>query len=80
MGQRFAELAFTPLVKEEQRVHGSRHLYERVEQSPDLGNRLDWTSRSLSESAMASTWVPSRRQAGRISSFAGAIWVRPGVG
>ncbi|HMG84780.1 MAG TPA: pyridoxamine 5'-phosphate oxidase family protein [Terracidiphilus sp.] len=40
MGRRFAELAFTPLVKEEQRVHGSRHLYERVEQSPDPGDRL----------------------------------------
>ncbi len=40
MGRRFAELAFTPLVKEEQLRHGSRHLYERVEQSPDLGNRL----------------------------------------
>jgi len=40
MGRRFAELAFTPLVKEEQRVHGSRHLYERVEHSPDLGDRL----------------------------------------
>jgi uncharacterized protein len=40
MGRRFAELAFTPLVKEEQKVHGSRHLYERVERSPDLGDRL----------------------------------------
>jgi len=40
MGRRFAELAFTPLVKEEQTLHGSRHLYERVEHSPDLGDRL----------------------------------------
>ena len=40
MGRRFAELAFTPLVKEEQRLHGSRYLYERVEQSPDAGDRL----------------------------------------
>jgi uncharacterized protein len=40
MSRRFAELAFTPLVKEEQRVHGSRHLYERVEHSPDAGDRL----------------------------------------
>jgi hypothetical protein len=40
MGRRFAELAFTPLVKKEQKVHGSRHLYERVEQSPDFGDRL----------------------------------------
>jgi uncharacterized protein len=40
MSRRFAELAFTPLVKEEQVRHGSRHLYERVEHSPDPGNRL----------------------------------------
>jgi predicted pyridoxine 5'-phosphate oxidase superfamily flavin-nucleotide-binding protein len=40
MGRRFAELAFTPLVKEQQKLHGSRHLYERVENSPDPGDRL----------------------------------------
>lgn len=40
MGRRFAELAFTPLVKEQQQQHGSRHLYERVEQSSDPGDRL----------------------------------------
>jgi predicted pyridoxine 5'-phosphate oxidase superfamily flavin-nucleotide-binding protein len=40
MGRRFAELAFTPLVKEQQKLHGSRHLYERVENSPDRGDRL----------------------------------------
>ena len=40
MGRRFAELAFTPLVKEQQRQHNSRHMYERVEQSPDLGDTL----------------------------------------
>ncbi|HEY1984297.1 MAG TPA: pyridoxamine 5'-phosphate oxidase family protein [Terracidiphilus sp.] len=40
MSRRFAELAFTPLVKEQQRLHGSRHLYERAEQSFDLGDRL----------------------------------------
>jgi len=40
MGRRFAELAFTPLVKQQQTLHGSRHLYERVEQSPDMGDRL----------------------------------------
>jgi predicted pyridoxine 5'-phosphate oxidase superfamily flavin-nucleotide-binding protein len=40
MGRRFAELAFTPLVKEEQQQHGSRHLYERVDHSLDPGNRL----------------------------------------
>jgi uncharacterized protein len=40
MGRRFAELAFTPLVKKQQEKHGSRHLYERVEHSNDAGDRL----------------------------------------
>jgi len=40
MGRRFAELAFTPLVMEQQEKHGSRHLYERVEQSGYAGDRL----------------------------------------
>jgi hypothetical protein len=40
MGHRFAELAFTPLVKEEQKKHGSRHLYERMERSSNAGDRL----------------------------------------
>jgi predicted pyridoxine 5'-phosphate oxidase superfamily flavin-nucleotide-binding protein len=40
MGRRFAKLAFTPLVKEQQQRHGSRHLYERGEHSPDLVDRL----------------------------------------
>jgi predicted pyridoxine 5'-phosphate oxidase superfamily flavin-nucleotide-binding protein len=40
MGRRFAELAFTPAVKKQQQIHGSRHLYERVEQSADLGDSL----------------------------------------
>ena len=40
MGQRFAEIAFTPLVKKHQQLHGSRHLYERVEHSGDPGDRL----------------------------------------
>ena len=40
MGRRFAELAFTPLVKEQQTKRGSRHLYERVEKSPVLGDTL----------------------------------------
>lgn len=40
MGRRFAELAFTPLVKQQQEQHGSRQAYERVEHSPDAGDRL----------------------------------------
>jgi uncharacterized protein len=40
MGRRFAELAFTPLVKEQQQKHGSRYLYERTERSNDAGDRL----------------------------------------
>jgi uncharacterized protein len=40
MGRRFAELAFTPLVKHHQQLHGSRSMYERVERSGDTGDRL----------------------------------------
>ena len=40
MGRRFAELAFTPLVKEQQLLHGSRQAYARVEQFGDPGDRL----------------------------------------
>lgn len=40
MGRRFAELAFTPLVKEQQEKHGSRYLYDRVERADDPGDRL----------------------------------------
>jgi len=40
MGRRFAEIAFTPLVKQQQKQRGSRHLYERVEKSNDFGDRL----------------------------------------
>ena len=40
MGRRFAELAFTPLVKAQQTERGSRQLYERVERSSDLGDKL----------------------------------------
>jgi predicted pyridoxine 5'-phosphate oxidase superfamily flavin-nucleotide-binding protein len=40
MGRRFAELAFTPAIKAQQIKHGSRTIYERVEQSHDLGDRL----------------------------------------
>jgi hypothetical protein len=40
MGRRFAELAFTPLVKKHQQQHGSRDSYARVEQLGDPGDRL----------------------------------------
>jgi predicted pyridoxine 5'-phosphate oxidase superfamily flavin-nucleotide-binding protein len=50
MGRRFAELAFTPAVREQQSQHGSRHLYERVENSTDLGNRLGEEERAFLES------------------------------
>jgi uncharacterized protein len=44
MGQRFAEIAFTPGVKDEQSAHNSRHLYERMEQprrAPDALGHSD---------------------------------------
>ena len=43
MGRGFAQIAFTPAVKEQQEKHGSRHLYERMEssgQADDAGDRL----------------------------------------
>ncbi len=47
MGRRFAELAFTPLVKEQQEKHGSRHLYERAERSDNAGDRLGTIEREF---------------------------------
>jgi uncharacterized protein len=47
MGRRFAELAFTPLVKEQQEKHGSRYLYERAEQSGGSGDQLGEHERDL---------------------------------
>ena len=40
MGRRFQELAFTPLVKEQQERHGSRRQYERVAQTAPAGETL----------------------------------------
>jgi len=40
MGRSFAQIAFTPFVKEEQIKHGSRSQYERVEQLSPPGNKL----------------------------------------
>ena len=50
MGRRFAELAFTPAVKAQQQQHGSRDLYERVEQSNDPGDRLGLDERAFIQS------------------------------
>jgi predicted pyridoxine 5'-phosphate oxidase superfamily flavin-nucleotide-binding protein len=40
MGRRFQEIAFTPLVKEQQQEHGSRRQYERMEQTSPQGDTL----------------------------------------
>jgi uncharacterized protein len=40
MSRRFAELAFTPLVKEQQTQHGSRRQYARMEAAGEPGDRL----------------------------------------
>jgi len=40
MSRRYAQLAFTPLVKQQQEQHGSRPQYERVEQQGAPGDRL----------------------------------------
>jgi hypothetical protein len=40
MSRRFAELAFTPLVKAQQERHGSRRQYARMEEIGEAGDRL----------------------------------------
>ncbi|MGC2110213.1 MAG: pyridoxamine 5'-phosphate oxidase family protein [Candidatus Korobacteraceae bacterium] len=40
MSRRYAELAFTPLVKAQQEKHGSRRQYARMEQMGEPGDRL----------------------------------------
>jgi len=40
MGRQFAKIAFTPLVKKQQELHGSRRQYQRVEEGGDPGIRL----------------------------------------
>ena len=47
MSQNFAKIAFTPLVKELQALHGSRRQYERIEQSGAPGNRLTEAERGF---------------------------------
>ncbi len=47
MSQSFARIAFTPLVKEQQTVHGSRRQYERVEQFGPTGDRLTEAERAF---------------------------------
>ena len=59
MSRRFAEIAFTPLVKEQQQLHGSRRQYARVEETGETGDRLGPFERDFIESRdgfyMAST-------------------------
>jgi predicted pyridoxine 5'-phosphate oxidase superfamily flavin-nucleotide-binding protein len=40
MGKSFAKIAFTPLVKQQQTLHGSRTAYDRVEQTGPPGDSL----------------------------------------
>jgi predicted pyridoxine 5'-phosphate oxidase superfamily flavin-nucleotide-binding protein len=40
MGRSFAQVAFTPLVKDQQQRHGSRRQYARIEEMGEPGNRL----------------------------------------
>ena len=47
MGRAFANLAFTPLVKQQQQQHGSRELYERLSQSGKVDDRLGEAERDF---------------------------------
>ena len=40
MGRQFAKIAFTPLVKKQQELHGSRRQYQRIEEIGEPGSRL----------------------------------------
>ena len=59
MDRSFAQIAFTPLVKEQQELHGSRRQYARIEEIAEPGNRLGPQEREFIESRdgfyMAST-------------------------
>jgi predicted pyridoxine 5'-phosphate oxidase superfamily flavin-nucleotide-binding protein len=47
MSRRFAELAFTPLVKAQQEQHGSRRQYARMEEAGEPGARLSAAEREF---------------------------------
>jgi len=47
MGKSFAQIAFTPLVKKQQVLHGSRSQYERVEQHSSAGDVLTEAEREF---------------------------------
>ena len=49
MSRRFAEIAFTPLVKKQQELHGSRRQYQRIEEFGESGNRLTLDERAFVE-------------------------------
>ena len=70
MGRRFAELAFTPKVKEQQELHDSRQQYEHVEQAGRPDSRLGSQEQAFIRHATNSTWLRSVKQGGRTSSIA----------
>jgi len=47
MGRSFARIAFTPSVKKQQTLHGSRSQYERVEQSGRAGDKFTEAERDF---------------------------------
>lgn len=49
MGRAFAKIAFTPLVKQQQELHGSRRQYQRIEEAGESGVRLGEDERDFIE-------------------------------
>ena len=47
MGRQFATIAFTPLIKRQQELHGSRRQYQRIEETGELGSRLGENEQTL---------------------------------
>lgn len=50
MGRRYAEVAFTPLVKEQQDLHGSRRQYQRISESGEIDDHLSGYEREFIKS------------------------------
>ena len=49
MGRQFAKIAFTPLVKKQQELHGSRRQYQRIEEAGEPGTRMGEDEREFIE-------------------------------
>jgi hypothetical protein len=68
MAHKFAEIAFTPTIREIQRAEGSRASYAPMDEGEDYNHEL----RDREASSTASTWPASAKPAGPTCSTAAA--------